>query len=144
MKMPIIDFQRLEGDARLFAEAITIDSKLRATKPDPKKTVFNTECVSYPGAAAYVWRMVAFMVSPNPKHHCMPCTAEFGIEMKTPEGRWDVRGIHAYTKDVLDPIVSKIVDAVDKREWHGVHRWGQAFGQIGTPRYNKEGAIIYR
>lgn len=41
--------------------------QIRATKPsDPR--------------AAYIWRMVAFQVSTNPQHHCMPMTADFGLK----------------------------------------------------------------
>jgi hypothetical protein len=41
---------------------------LRATKPND-------------GNAAYVWRMVAFSLSTNPRHHCMPMTADFGVSV---------------------------------------------------------------
>jgi hypothetical protein len=39
------------------------------------------------GNAAYVWRMVAFSVSTDPKQHCMPMTADFDVSV--PEG-WKV------------------------------------------------------
>jgi len=105
--------------------------QLRASKPkvdrrDPES-----------GKAAYVWRMVVFMVSPRPRHHCMPVCAEFDL----PERDYDRR--RELVKE-LDALVDKIVDAVDPREWHGAIRWGQAYGLIGTPRYNDEGAVIYR
>lgn len=39
------------------------------------------------GNAKYVWRMVAFAVSTDPKQHCMPCTADFGV---VPPADWCV------------------------------------------------------
>ena len=118
-------------EIREYEIAISHKGRLRATKP------------TCDGFVQYVWRMVAFLVSPNPRHHCMPCTAEFGIDIRDSEGRWDVTAVHAECKR-LDVIVDAIVDTIPPSEWHGVHRWGQAFGQIGTPKYNDEGAVIYR
>lgn len=134
----MIDLSKLSNDSREYAEKISKNGILRASKPKVNKEDFKSGC------AAYVWRMVAFQISTNPKHHCMPCTAEFDIELRTSDGRWDVRGVHEYTKLVLDPIVSSIVDAVPKSEWHGIKRWGQAFGQIGNPQYTPDGSIVYR
>ena len=42
------------------------DGTLRSSKPRD-------------GNAAYVWRMVAFQISSNYRHHCMPVTADFGV-----------------------------------------------------------------
>jgi hypothetical protein len=68
------------------------------------------------GRAAYVWRMVAFQVSPNPQHHCMPVTADFGINCK------DYTERRAIT-DKLDELVKRIVDGIPMSQWHGVHAW---------------------
>ena len=144
MNMPIIPLDKLHDSARFYAEKITVKGALRASKPTVKKVKVPSEKYGYTlepddpvaGNAAYVWRMVAFQISPNPKHQCMPCTATF-----------DLPGPHEHQRflaEELDLIVKEIVDAVPPRQWHGVIRWGQVFGQIGTPRYNEEGAVIYR
>lgn len=124
MLMPIIDASNLTGEAREFTNAITVNGRLRASKPKD-------------GRAAYVWRMVAFTVSPNSRHQCMPCTADFGIDC----GDYNER--RAICRE-LDKIVDQIVKAVPVTEWHGVRRWGQVFGRVGTPTATAEGAIVYR
>lgn len=88
------------------------------------------------GKIAYIWRMVAFFVSPKSQHHCMPCTADFSLPGTVKES-------HALAKE-LDQIVDKVVDTIKKSEWHGVRRWGQAYGQIGTPQIAPDGSYIYR
>lgn len=89
------------------------------------------------GEAAYVWRMVAFTISSNPKHHCMPVTAEFDL----PECYWPPRNTK-YDPAVaslcserrrkrikeLNVIVEAMINATPKSEWHGVKRWARAFG----------------
>lgn len=73
-------------------------------------------CRKASGVAYYVWRIVAFSVSPVPAHSCMPVTADFYIKMD-----WDER--RKYIKETLDPLVDRIVDSVPKLQWHGVMRW---------------------
>ena len=68
------------------------------------------------GDTQYVWRMVAFFVSPVRAHQCMPVMAEFYIG----ERDWDKR--RARTKE-LDQIVDAVVNAVPVEEWNGVRRW---------------------
>lgn len=94
---------------------------VRATKP---KT---TDAKKETGYAAYVWRMVAFMISKNPVHHCMPVCASFDIAAYDEDGKWRSEIARKIEKE-LDKIVDIIVDCVDKTEWHGVRRWGKAFG----------------
>lgn len=74
------------------------------------------------GCTAYVWRHVAFNLSPVPQHQCMPCTADFSLPVAwgTPEYKALVAR--------LDAIVDVIVNSVPKSEWHGVRRWGRALG----------------
>ena len=129
--MPKVRMEELAGDALGYAQAITINGRLRASKPKD-------------GEAAYVWRMVAFLVSPRRQHQCMPCTADFGIDFRTPEAQWDVRRVGEYCREVLDPVVDQIVDAVDKRDWHGVKRWAEAYGMVGVPQVVDSGEILYR
>ena len=90
------------------------------------------------GKTAYIWRMVAFYVSPVAQHHCMPCTADFDL----PEcGGYDER--RQMAKE-LDGIVDVVVNLIPKAQWKGVQRWAQVNGQYGTPQYNAEGAVVYR
>lgn len=88
---------------------------LRSSKPKVDNSKPNT------GRSAYVWRMVAFQVSKNPVHHCMPCTAEFSLC----DSDWEIR------KEVLkelDFIVENIVSLIPKEQWYGVKRWAKALG----------------
>lgn len=75
------------------------------------------------GRCAYVWRMVMFSVSRNPKHHCMPVCADFDL---CPDDWADRKEL---LKE-LDVIVNAEIDKVPKHKWHGVHRWGRALGHI--------------
>ena len=138
MKMPEITYDGSDRKLEKFVQAITTKGHLRASKPKVVKDDF------FSGCAAYVWRMVAFQISPKNQHHCMPCTADFDIDLRKPDGRWNGQGVHDYCRLTLDPIVSKIVDLVPKTEWHGITRWGQVFGKIGEPQYTKTEEIVYR
>jgi len=97
---------------------------LRASKPKVERTDLGPESPgSYyhkwqieGGETAYIWRMVAFYISPKHQHQCMPCTADFDLEASNYQDRM------AKAKE-LDAIVDKIVDTVPKAQWHGVRRW---------------------
>ena len=146
MKMPTINLSLLKGDALAYANRITKeDGTLRASKPPMSYRLVRNhrgnmvrEYDLQDASAAYVWRYVAFYVSPNPTHQCIPTMAYFDLPFDEPSEA------DTYVKDVLNPIIDAIVDAVPVSQWHGVRRWGQAFGVVGTPRYNDEGAVIYR
>ena len=88
------------------------------------------------GKVAYIWRMVAFYASSKSEHHCMPCTADFDL----PGGFSESRELARY----LDTIVDRVLSTIPKEQWHGIRRWGQVYGVVGTPQYDDEGAIIYR
>lgn len=151
--MPRINLDAIDltTDERAIAERILNAGRLRASKPAIKYEVRMEPMYGKPGnpirphrypdaiggKAAYVWRMVAFTVSPKPAHHCMPCTADFDL----PEE--DCHARRAMTKE-LDVLVDRIVASVPKSEWHGITRWGQVFGLCGTPQATADGAIIYR
>ncbi len=107
--MPKVNIEQLSGVDREYAERITRpDGRLRATKPDTDPET------------NYVWRMVAFYVSPNPRHHHMPIVADLELP-----GSFDERNrLRRYLMDIVD----RIVDAVDKTQWYGVHRWARALG----------------
>jgi len=108
--------------------------ELRASKPPVPRMIqtderdqygmrsysYKNEADADAGRTAYIWRMVAFMVSPISQHHCMPCTADFDVP-----GHYDER--RAETKR-LDLIVDKVVNSISPREWHGVARWAGLIG----------------
>jgi len=121
------------------------NGRLRANKPKQDPNDPNT------GLASYVWRMVAFTASPDARHHCMPCTADFDITMPgfsyRRATREDVHRQNEYRKAQVergDAIEKIVVFSIAPIEWHGTRRWGQVYGMTGTPRYNDEGAVIYR
>jgi len=145
VSMPKINLDNcnLTTEERVIAERILNKGQLRASKPAIKYTIKEQDC--YPrrirvpdelgGKAAYVWRMVAFSISPKPQHQCMPMTADF-----------DLPGDYTETRELakeLDKLVDKIIASVPKSEWYGVRRWGQAFGMVGSPQVTEEGAVVY-
>ena len=122
LKMPKV---KREATQNLTAEELKIvnlvikkDDRIKASKPKINDFDSNT------GKAAYVWRMVCFMVSPKTAHMCMPCTADFDLPAHDSSGRWSA-SIAREMAEKLDKLVDMIVDAVDKSEWHGVHRWAK-------------------
>jgi hypothetical protein len=100
--------------------------RLRASKP--------SQCDE---RSMYIWRLVAFYVSPMRQHQCMPVTADFDL----PGENYHERMMLAHK---MDAIVDKVTDAIPMSEWHGIKRWGQAYGQIGTPITRENGTIVYR
>lgn len=137
-EMPAIDtstlFQTLSGEEFAMAMYCLKSTKgiwhLRATKPQ----ITNRAT----GIAAYAWREAAFYISPNSQHWCMPVTNIFYLQSKygTPEYKAD--------ETTARKIADAITNCVPPQLWHGVRRWGNAMGIIGTPQYNDEGAVIYR
>jgi len=128
MEMPVINVKDLEltDDQKAIAKMILgHGSKLRASKPKD-------------GEAQYVWRLVAFMVSPKPAHHCIPCSHDFGVMDIAPTvtkfcefrnknvTQTDFDWVRNRCKE-LDVIVDKIVDSVKVQNRHGVNRWAKAF-----------------
>lgn len=118
--------------------------RLRSSRPTKSK-----------GATQYIWRMIAFTVSPNPQHHCMPVGADFYIldseyAHRTDEyipkynyesdretvanwsqKTWDMmhRGEKRkkYISEELEPIINIVVDIIPKNQWYGAKRWAKAF-----------------
>ena len=95
------------------------------------------------GRAAYVWRMLAFYLSPERRHQCIPTTADFDLPAYGDDGRWSSAAAREMAKE-LDSLVDAILNEIPKTEWHGVQRWGRAFGQIGTPTIRQQGTVAYR
>jgi len=121
MKNPVINISEtnLSGrDLEIAKKLLGRGGRLRSTKPKND------------GEAAYLWRMVAFQVSTNPQHWCMPVTAEYDL----PEEYWDRNDIHGAAKrrqeriKELKEIEDAIMKTIPKNEWHGINRWGKAFG----------------
>jgi hypothetical protein len=120
-QMPEIQADKLTGDAKKFAQMIVVTrgqnkGRLKASKPKVDRNKPDT------GKAAYIWRMVAFQVSTNSKHHSMPVTADWDIEAESYEERRRI------INEELNPIVDKIVDTVPLAQHYGTLRWGHAFG----------------
>jgi len=118
--------------------------RLRASRPTKAK-----------GASQYIWRMIAFVISTNPQHHCIPIGADFYINdtdyahrddkyiprAETEHDRetvakWDAKTwerMHKgtqrrkYMSEELDPIVDLITESIPKSQWRGAHRWHKAF-----------------
>lgn len=114
-KMDLTEFEK-----GILGQCVGRGGYLRASKPKD-------------GCAAYVWRMLGFYLSGDRKLQCMPCTADFGIAKERYSdypGDYDFKRRNAYIKDVLDPIVNKVIDATPKTEWHGIRRWANALGKV--------------
>ena len=107
---------------KAIAKAITVTrgkpGQLRASKPKVKDSDPIT------GKAAYVWRMVCFLISPKGQHHCMPITADFDLPAFV-DGKWSSAAARDMSK-VLKPLEDAIVNSVPKTEWYGVRSWASA------------------
>lgn len=123
MKMPSVKnpqelFDSLTGEFKKIAQIVVKkNGQIRASKPKVTDDPVT-------GKAAYVWRMVAFMVSPKAQHQCVPVAATFDIPAEV-NGRWSSVEADKIAKE-LDVLVDKIVDCVPKEQWHSVHRWAKA------------------
>ena len=122
MEMPTINLDAisLTADERALVEPIIANKgknkgKLRASKP------------ANAGEAAYVWRMVAFQISPIPAHHCMPVCADFDINVPESLSSTDRYHYRRNRAKELGDLADKIVNTIPKDEWHGIARWRRAF-----------------
>jgi hypothetical protein len=131
-QMPVINLTKANLNEQQLAIACKIlnHGHLRASKPvirfeakeaDDKHSYRYKAFNLLDSSSAYVWRMVAFQVSPLSPHHCMPIMADVYL----PIDDWDSR--RQWTK-YLDVIVDAIVNTVPKSEWHGISRWANALG----------------
>lgn len=130
--MPKVDLQVLNSKLAtannqewndIVALVIKKDGSVRSTKPKLDKNNPIT------GKAAYVWRFVVFTVSKVRAHQCMPCTADFDLPAHGPDGKWSSAAAREMAKE-LHVLESMISGSIDKREWHGIARWGKAFGMV--------------
>jgi hypothetical protein len=127
-QMPIIDVAAIPDLTDKERQVVTLivatrgdqKGRLRASKPAVDKANPIT------GLAAYVWRMVAFSVSPIRQHQCMPVTADFDLpdaELPAGEHKFGARRELAKQWDV---VADKVIHCIPKSEWHGVKTWGHA------------------
>lgn len=79
------------------------------------------------GDAKYVWRMLAFYMSKNRQHQCMPVTADFDLETYDENGKWSANLAHKKAKD-LDEIVDSVLKTIKSSDLPGLNRWKKAFG----------------
>lgn len=131
MNMPIIPLDHLTAEERELAQGIVATQgknkgRLRSGKPkieyniierDGRKLRYPTEKT---GKTAYIWRMVAFHVSPICQHQCLPIMASMDLPCNYDES--------VVMAKELDVIVNKIVDAMPRKEWQGIRRWANALG----------------
>ena len=140
-----------DADYRLVERIVNSRTgELRASRPPVPAQVevpderygyrydYENEADTELGIAAYIWRMVAFQVSVKAVHHCMPCTADFDLP-----GKWN-SPVQKAAIARANAIIRAVVDSLPADQRHGIRAWGQAFGFLGSPRYNAEGAVIYR
>jgi len=112
MEMPTIDLMALwrqlpAEDMALIRRIVKPGSyELRGSRPKLHDSAESRH-------AAYVWRMVVFMVSPNAQHHCIPTTCFWWLPADT-DGKVMQR---------LNNLVNKITDTVPPEEWWGVRAW---------------------
>ena len=121
MEMPVVQLEKLTGEALAYARRITRNGRIRATKPEVKDLES--------ARVAYVWRHVVFYVSPKREHQCMPVLADLELMGYAEDalGSWEAAQAEARR---LHQIAEQIVDAVPVSQWHGVLRWGRAFGLL--------------
>lgn len=139
--MPKIDLEALE--AKLTAEEFGIvkgivntkTGELRASKPSlPKKVkVASDNAYGYTyeykdaadatkGMTAYVWRMVAFSISPVAQHQCMPCMAFCDLPGTAS------REERIALEKRMDALAEVVVRSVPITHQHGTLRWAKALG----------------
>ena len=109
------------------------NGEFRASKPQTPKMVpfpptvdrpygtydYATEVDAEKGVSAYVWRMVAFQISENPTHHCMPVMAFCYLPYK-----W--QGLdRKQIENWADEIIKAVVDSIPPQQWYGVARWNR-------------------
>ena len=147
-----VDSVEQRAQERVILARILNKGVLKATKPAIRKGTadeYTDRC------AAYVWRMVAFQVRKNPVHQCMPVCADMDLPDFGSHGLdWDApdfsEKLHVASEKrralakQLDGLADRIVNTLHPSQWHGVQRWGQVFGQVGTPCIAEDGAVIYR
>lgn len=131
-EMPLLSLDHLTVDERKIADRLVAGQgknkgRLRASKPDIAYTIVEKDGRKYrepskdDGLAAYLWRIVAFAISPIHQHQCLPVCADFDLPYFT-VSREDQKRLADDMKALCDKIVSK----VPIQEQHGYMRWAKA------------------
>ena len=94
----------------LLTECVKADGTLRASKP---KTAT--------GEAQYLWRQIAFGISPKAQHQCMPVMAFCDLPQDDHDERRAV-------EQRLDDLSNRIEKLVPVNERHGTLRWARLLG----------------
>lgn len=119
-EQPVLDFSKVPAESLHIAEAIfKKNGTLYSTKPKNAKVN---------GDMKYCWRMIAFHISTNPQHHCMPVTASFDLETNDENGQWSARLAHLREKE-LKIHIDNILNLIPTRKQSGTMRWLKALGQ---------------
>jgi hypothetical protein len=138
--MPTVDSTlttNLSEIAKDFLNRISLkNGKIRASKPQND------------GEAAYVWRMVVFYCSRNPKHRCMPVCADFDLvwprndeyeaarkeygfsHPRTEALRSESYAWRTQRRKELELIVDEILKVTGIRSGSGAVAFGRALGMI--------------
>jgi hypothetical protein len=128
-EMPLIPLDHLTDSEKALATRIIATKgknkgRLRASKPEITTYIVESKGRKYheseeeSGKAAYLWRMVAFSVSPLSQHHCIPIMADCDLPYFTVTTEQ-----HTAMRKEMDALADKITSAIPKAEWHGVRRW---------------------
>lgn len=144
--MPVIPLDHLTEAERVLASRIIATKgknkgRLRASKPEVTYNIIERDGRKYreptleTGSAAYLWRIVAFSVSPIGQHHCLPVMADMDLPYFTLS-----REEQAALRKELDALADKITSAIPKSQWHGILCAGpgqsKATLQPGNPWYS--------
>src|SRR5262245_6200343 len=93
---------------KIIRRILRDDGEIRASKPPIKDRID-----SY---AAYVWRMVGFICSCDPKMHHLPVMCYYDLIVASEEER-------AMVVAELGKLVDKITSLIPPEEWYGARRW---------------------
>jgi len=132
-EMPIIPIDHLTQEEQEIARGIIATQgknkgRLRAAKPKIEYNIVikDGRKLRHPtletGRVAYLWRMVAFVVSPIGQHQCLPVCADFDLPGELSEMREKAKE--------LDALADKITNAIPPQKWQGINRWARAFGMV--------------
>ena len=86
------------------------------------KNKYATEEERIKAFGCYVWRELAFIMSPISTHHCMPVCNDFNLEYTSGDPRRKEQ--HKW----LNSIVDRISKTVPVHQLHGLRRWKGVFG----------------
>jgi len=115
MKMPIIDLDiiGMSNDEReLAVKILGRENRIRSSKPKD-------------GEAAYLWRMVAFDISPKRQHHCMPMMADCDMATDVYWGTPENNERRRIRFQELDDWAQRITKSVPVNERHGLVTWAR-------------------